>query len=596
MADKIKRKRRNQQSAEVKRKKRLTMSDADRKREAKKQADYRRRGKIKKNFKDDKIRLLNEKVARLAKTVERLEKALTIANTPPNIIGEAEDDDDDDDGDEDEKNDKVDAERSFTGQRVENLMISMAKSDRRLFTDIGFAMDQFNDLYDDLSATLASTTMRGGERVRKYANARKLSDRQQLFVSLYFLKSRPTYRQLALTFDLPVFYFRKIIVRVVAALVRCATEFPASKGGFDMPQSEEDMIALMKELEIMTQPGLEEFFLCLDGMHMPVPAPPQDLHAALKAGLWNGKHKCWAMMVLIVCDLRGRLKFVSAPTTLQEASVLKTCGLKDVLRKIDAGVISDAGFCLNTAADVADKQKSIKHAWSYGPLTHSRCKEVLADDESSAQLRQYARQSAISAKLASSMRIVVENAIARIRLWRSVNGVFRGHSWQNERKATSLNIGEVLTGVSFLVNRQMAVGKACRAADWVATKFDEDYKYGFPETPRNPKKHEKAFKKLYVAYSEAKRPKKGRRQSAPTPPVESDRDSDDETPDWLLAEPEEVADNAKWAYIPKRTSRRQQNLANNESLAGDFKIGHMNAQFKKNNKPKAKRSSKRKTR
>ena len=40
---------------------------------------------------------MREKNARLAKKNERLEKALTSANSPPNIEGEADGDEDDDD-------------------------------------------------------------------------------------------------------------------------------------------------------------------------------------------------------------------------------------------------------------------------------------------------------------------------------------------------------------------------------------------------------------------------------------------------------------------------------------------------------------------
>jgi len=227
-------------------------------------------------------------------------------------------------------------------------------------------------------------------------------------------------------------------------------------------------------------------------MHLEVPAPPKHLQQSLRA-MYNGKHRVWATMVLVIVDLRGRLLFVSDPYTKTESQVLNDLNIKKMINDADVGVIGDALYCFNRVSD--KRVDDIDSYWTIGPTTLHRVGNLLHVDDNSMvpqAVHDEMRRVINSTKLASQIRIVVENTIRRLRCWRILKDKFRSRGvWHVDTEQTgqySLVQKHVLQIVAFLTQRQLLI-KPCRPANWQqkgrATNMEYDYSYAPKDNDNN---------------------------------------------------------------------------------------------------------------
>lgn len=252
----------------------------------------------------------------------------------------------------------------------------------------------------------------------------------------------------------------------------------------------------------------------IDGMHLLVPAPSRSKQNDLKA-MYNGKHKCWATMVLVIVDLRGHLLFVSEPYAKTEGQVLHDVGVKEMIKKARIGIIGDALYNFNRVTD--DKADNIHCAWTIGPTTLRRVGELLHVDDRSLvpqNIVDEMRRVIDSTSLASQLRIVVENSIRRLRCWKILNDCFRARgSWQAENGKYSLLQCDVVKVVAWLCQRQLLL-KPCRSADWapsgVASGKKYDYLQADNKRPLNAKQQEKRVTSLFEDFSRLKAEKEAK--------------------------------------------------------------------------------------
>lgn len=169
------------------------------------------------------------------------------------------------------------------------------------------------------------------------------------------------------------------------------------------------------------------------------------------------------MNLLVTCDLFGRLLHVDGPYAGNEASQLRDCELRTLLRKGKLSIGADAGLHVNLKND-ADPVRTF---FSVGPaMIRKSCTRILRDH-------------------------------------------FRGWAgpWNGERGSYSVPLDDAVAVVLMLVQSHVNLTSAMRAKDWVPDVSDipKGFKFGYPGNPVNAKLLEgPAAKKIYVHNSRGK--------------------------------------------------------------------------------------------
>lgn len=256
-------------------------------------------------------------------------------------------------------------------------------------------------------------------------------------------------------------------------------------------------------------------FCAVDGMHLEVQAPPSSKRSSMKR-LYNHKHKTWATIVIVVVDLFGRIIFMSVPFENTEAHAYKDCDLKTMLKDAGVGCVTDALYCFNLKGD-ADAARCVQ-AWTIGPGSLKKARRLLAGKygEVEADVKVELEQMLKSTKLASQIRIVVENTIMQLRKYAIVRMRYRhyAHSGQRTRKQT-IPQKVALQAVGGLVNARLQK-RPPRDLQWTQAglRSDRTAVYGYIGEPANPHVLTKRVEKLYKAYKEAAK-SKASKKSAP---------------------------------------------------------------------------------
>jgi hypothetical protein len=242
----------------------------------------------------------------------------------------------------------------------------------------------------------------------------------------------------------------------------------------------------------MHNPGLENVDFCVDGMAFHVPAPSQANDSdGRRHRLWSGKLRAFVATGLVVKTLNGLICGLSKPAEVPEQASVVDLDLKSKFLELGVGVVSDAGFTFNYVADSAENM--IDYGFTVGPKTLQRLQNMASDPSRPADTRQMAVQALHSTKLASQMRIVVENTIGRLRKFRILDSKFRQYL---NTGMYSVHLADVMAGLSFVLNRKL-LKSPCRADDWSpAGPSAPGVCYGYPGSPPSAKVFARYIKKV----------------------------------------------------------------------------------------------------
>ena len=311
-------------------------------------------------------------------------------------------------------------------------------------------------------------------------------------------------------------YIPKVIKRGMGALLR-ARQDPALPKLFKIqwPKTTAAVRALRKmQKKLYAATGLK-MDCVLDGMHLPVSIRAKRSTMSeqqkryvdeVRKLLNNGKHSVYALNLLVTCDLFGRLLHVDGPYAGNEASQLRDCELRTLLRKGKLSIGADAGLHVNLKND-ADPVRTF---FSVGPAMIRLCKLVMRNEKRvPAEVYTFFYQILHSSRLVSRLRIVIENIIGYIRRYRILRDHFRGWAgpWNGERGSYSVPLDDAVAVVLMLVQSHVNLTSAMRAKDWVPDVSDipKGFKFGYPGNPVNAKLLEgPAAKKIYVHNSRGK--------------------------------------------------------------------------------------------
>lgn len=375
----------------------------------------------------------------------------------------------------------------------------------------GLTVAEYDDLRDWMLPFILSTSNEGKPMLRKARDEQwKVKPRLQLFVTVVWLRLYFPIWFAAFFFKLPLRYVYKILKRCVPALARALNELPYAKGG--MPTAEE--IKKIAESEAPMQIGGVTMQTALDGMHLPIqgrqkkPSMTKEERAKVdefQQTFKNAKHQVLATNVLVLVSAGGRLlRFWGPHLGAHEATHLKEdCDLADFLKQHGISVVADAGLCVNTA-----KRHSSKAFFTVGPKLVRLTKFVLNNKEKfKPETVQFFEEIYDSTRIASKIRIVVENWIGAARIWRVLRDVWRGYVGDPDGAPLyGLTQSDVLQAVFLLVNIRM-LKRPLRAANWkpdVSKMPSAVYKY--PGQHVNAKTLESAAALHFVQKPERGRP------------------------------------------------------------------------------------------
>jgi hypothetical protein len=359
----------------------------------------------------------------------------------------------------------------------------------------GHSPSDLENLLDLARAPIENTTMTGTEaKINKDVETERLSVRLQLFSTLYYIRHYPTLRVAAEYLRMPVMYLKKVITRVISALDRVATSVGRDAGGLGWPTKEELATIRAQQANIKLSNVTPDY--AIDGMHIRIRQPARLARAEQKA-YWNGKHKCWCLMIIVVTDMRGRPVYISDPLPGGEWRVVQDLDIKAKCKETDAAIVGDALYAFNRATD--KKETNIISYFTLGPKTVSRLRIIAGDDSLDAAFVEEAKAELRATKAASRLRVVVENTIARMRHWAILarDSPFRHYVPPGFDAPTYyIDVVKAARAAIFLASRAMLV-RAPRAVDWKPTDDGGSAKYGYHGDPLNAKNVEMRVRSLF---------------------------------------------------------------------------------------------------
>jgi hypothetical protein len=314
-----------------------------------------------------------------------------------------------------------------------------------------------------------------GERVRT-GKKWLVTDQCQVFLFLYWMKHYPTFWNMSFIFAICELYIASILKRVSYALHSLATTLPRDKGGIGTFPAKEEIDAYFDSEKAMKPPGMEKFWLAVDGVRFWIKQP------AGRPDLFNQKDKRPSVLALIGTTVAGDIAYVSDIYENQnENFILRETKLRDIIQNSREGVVADAGIHFNTERDETEKGRILAE-YTMGPKSLNRSKKILKEilillandaqdvDGARGQLLEKIaielRTALHNTRLASSLRIVVECVIGDIKGWRIFSA--QNRSWHREAgHDQTVNLNHLWKGACFLYRyMKFARGYFARRPQW----------------------------------------------------------------------------------------------------------------------------------
>jgi hypothetical protein len=372
----------------------------------------------------------------------------------------------------------------WNAEDVEMVIERLKKGSHKRFKALfGLTSEGIAELLEDVASFIENTTMKGKEKKPKAGEDEyRLSDALQLHVGLYWLRRYPTFDELSALFAIPVMFAKKVVVRIVHALARAAQQLPRARGGLGWPTKAE-LDQIRREQSTVKVPNMAPDF-AIDGMHIKIKKPAGVDDEELQT-FWNGKHKCWCLMVIVVTDLRGRPVYISDPLRGGEWRVVLDLNIKEKCRELGAAIVGDALYCFNRATD--KRADDITSYFTLGPTSVSRLRAIAGDNSLDPQVVDWAKRQLRSTKAASRVRVVVEDGILGFRREKAVT---RDEPF---RHVHCLDPAAVVRAATLIAARKMLL-RPPRAVNWTP---QQDAAYGYDGAPLNAKNVERRVRELF---------------------------------------------------------------------------------------------------
>lgn len=285
------------------------------------------------------------------------------------------------------------------------------------------------DLYDRCQHHVRETTTRKEERQRE-AKQGSLAPWLAFVGTLVWLWEYPTGAALEVLTGVDAALMQRHIDRVLVAMDKALEE--------EMPDifkwtNDHWQAFIAEQAHTIRQDArfLKDGKICLviDGTEVVIYRP---LHADHKKR-FSGKKKQYALNLLIICSLDGRIVWVSPEahdgSPNDQAQWKQNPELRELLRKHGAGILGDGGFFPNTA----EQRKAGKLINAFTPVRRP------TKDPKTKKRAALAPAKRLYNLLVSQHRVIVENVIGRMKRWKVLSTLYRRYHYTPEKPAKEKN-------------------------------------------------------------------------------------------------------------------------------------------------------------
>jgi hypothetical protein len=321
-------------------------------------------------------------------------------------------------------------------EEIVRRIISKETNYRRM---VRLTKEEFNNLMVEVSPSVHETTFRGTTRKNLGTDTTKYSLSTMVFITLFWLAHYPTLNLMSVIFQLHERSITQILKRTLEGMSK------ALRNKIKWP-SDAEFEGKLQDLTWFQNADFANVACVVDGTEIRISRPSKE---PFQRNVWSGKKKQHSLNVMFITWLTGEIIFFSAARVgAHDQSHWNELHLREKFIGKNFGICGDGGFTFNRKVDAIQIKGYKPHvAPKGGKLTEEQ--------------KRYNKH-------LSQMRVVVENAIARVKQWRILKGVFR--HWRNGQG--QLDINSILTVAIVLANQKMKQ-RAPRPNDWVAPEWFE---------------------------------------------------------------------------------------------------------------------------
>lgn len=421
----------------------LRMDDEKMEERRRKDQERRKRKRIEENIHQDAQVAEEEKVKRLKMSKEKLlrevEKSMVVDVqdiVAPQQCAEPQEDD----------HEQEEEEGNCCWERMERAgdILMSNGDDIPQFTSLDLLT--FNSLVEECSENLMMTTFRGKER-KNASSATPIPLRIFVFMTLFWLRFYPTIDLLSILFKIHHRTCTKVLKRTTVALAKTLKE------EIKFPSDNE-----MEELKHTTiqNHGFSDCVCVVDGTEIEISRPKDK---QLQTKTWSGKKKQNSLNVMIITKLDGEIIYCS-PFRIgaHDQAHWNELNLRQRFVGKTYGIMGDGGFTFNRSEE---EEKII----GYKPFKKPKGGSLKPEEK------------IWNTKL-SEVRVVVENAIRVVKVFKILGGVFR-HFREGKGQ---IQENDILTICAGLANRKIKKNPL-RSRDWTASDWREVFELLPPASP-----------------------------------------------------------------------------------------------------------------
>ena len=391
--------------------------------------DYRKKKKIEKQLLEDEIERLRSALEKKKKKIQELKKIVEELSNDSHIMNEQDpvqsQNEDVMEGNEDKEESQEDKEK------CEEVVKKMIEDEKILERMTRHTFQMFHELVDEVRECFENTTWRATIRIDQ-TTKNTYKPEIAVFLLLFWMHHYPTMELMSIIFHAHPRTLTRIIKRTSFALSMTLQN--------EIKKPTDDECANLVNTSFHNIPFMDAICV-IDGTEIRISRPSDPV---IQTSTWSAKKKQNSLNVMFMTKLNGEITYFSPLRVgAHDQAHWNELGLRETFLGKAYAVIGDGGFTFNRQSD----NQQIR-----GYTPHKRPQGGSLTPE----------QKDYNKKLAQ-MRVVVENTIRRVKVWRIFRGTYR--HWRNG--TGQINGNEILTIAAVLSNREIHRSPP-RKADWVA--------------------------------------------------------------------------------------------------------------------------------
>ena len=279
----------------------------------------------------------------------------------------------------------------------------------------GLRINEFHEIFNLIEEKLEKRTTKG-EKIKNKKRKIKFDNKEQFFITLYWLRNYPKDEVMEFFFDLSRNYLMKIIRNIIDVLSLKINHF------IKWPTEEE----FMNYLDYFDNFCFEIFkkYICVvDGTEIRIRRPKEN-----QKSFYSMKKSQHSMNFLIIVLLDGRIIYISkGKNNFNDQSFWNTLKIRKKFLNKEYGILGDGGFYFNPQKEEIE----IK-----GITPRKKTENFNLSDQ-------------LFNESLSELRVIVENTIWRIKNWRILGDIFRHFS---AVRGNTFNLNKIFRVCSCLAN------------------------------------------------------------------------------------------------------------------------------------------------